>query len=880
MADLAPYPPAPPNVPPDLTRPTLRYRLRVIVVLISLLLFAALYLGLVGGSAYGCYWAFAGGSGGTGRQALSHAFQTEQRVTRTYNDALKQRQSNQIDDKGFLRILEQDVLSPWRAERVSLAAVRGLPWEEQRLVDQYTKAFQLQEEAWELLAEAIRRNDHKLVEPARLKASESERVARQAYTDTHHYYQYVDSQRSDGGFWRILAGVGSGLLCLFLVKGFFKWRRAGPTNAVEITAQDQPALFAFIRRLCAETRAPLPHRIYLTPEVNACVFYNQSLLSLLVPTPKNLVIGLGLVNHLNLSEFKAVLAHEFGHFSQNSMKLGSYVYVANRVIADIVFGRDWLDHLVSGLCKVDFRIAIFAWVFVGVLWVLRTVLQGLFRVINFANSALSRQMEFNADLVAVSVTGSDALVHGLSRLDFVGEALNQARNDLAAAADHQLYSRDLFYHQARAAEYLRIVRKDPRLGEPPVLPDDPHQSVQVFQPADLSVPLMWATHPSNHDREVNAKRRYIRSPIDARSAWVLFQDAPAVREKVSQRVYAAAFPARAMTLQDPEVVQAFIDAEHAETTYHPRYHGLYDHRYLTPGALDELVSAAPAEFADTDRLAGAHARLYDDLLKDRMATHRAAQEEFQRLSVLAAPGQGKPTDFEFRGTRYRAIDAPKMRDVVKRELEQDFAWMGTLDRRVFLVHHEMARQLGDPLRSELVERYRVHLGLQVILDNLGFTDNHVRTQLAGLAGRAELTQDEFHGTVQLLQWAHDALRDNLAAASRLHLPALKNVTPGTSLDSYLISQPMLPRPSGGPNGLAGDWVGRFLQQLGEVFAKARRFHDKSLGGILVMQEQLAEQWSALREKPVPSDVKSEIRISKSETNPNIEIPSPKPTLSP
>src|SRR5207244_2163286 len=118
---------------------------------------------------------------------------------------------------------------------------------------------------------------------------------------------------------------------------------------------------------CGHTRAPLPHRVYLTPDVNAAVFYHESLLSLFLPTPKNLIIGLGLVNQLNLSEFKAVLAHEFGHFSQNSMKLGTYVYVSNRVIGELVFGRDWLDDLVNGIRGLDIRIAIFAWAFTGLL---------------------------------------------------------------------------------------------------------------------------------------------------------------------------------------------------------------------------------------------------------------------------------------------------------------------------------------------------------------------------------------------------------------------------------------------------------------------------------------------------------------------------------
>src|SRR5262249_53693075 len=134
-------------------------------------------------------------------------------------------------------------------------------------------------------------------------------------------------------------------------------------------------LFAFIRRICADTGAPFPKHIYVTPEVNAAVFYHSSFLNLFFPTRKNLLIGLGLVNNLNISEFKAVLAHEFGHFSQKSMKLGTYVYVANRVLADIIYGRDFLDDIVNQAKGWDLRIAIFAWVFLGILWGLRKGLE-------------------------------------------------------------------------------------------------------------------------------------------------------------------------------------------------------------------------------------------------------------------------------------------------------------------------------------------------------------------------------------------------------------------------------------------------------------------------------------------------------------------------
>src|SRR5262249_40974785 len=322
--------------------------------------------------------------------------------------------------------------------------------------------------------------------------------------------------------------------------------------------KDQPVLFAFIRQLCKDTGAPFPHRVFVVPDVNAAVSFHESLLNLIFPSRKNLIIGLGLVNRLNLSEFKAVLAHEFGHFSQNSMKLGSYVYTANRVVADVVYGRDALDNLLSVLQRTDIRIAVFAWGFGAILWGMRKGLELLFRGINFAHVSLSRQMEYNADLVAASVTGSDALVFALARLDFAGESLGQAWNDLTAAADHNRFTRDLFYHQTKAAEFLKAKRNDPKLGEVPELPDDPTQGVQVSKPEDVGVPKMWATHPSNHDREESVKRRYFRGPIDTRTAWELFENAAAVREAVPRKVYQSARKLSPPTLEDPEAVQAFI----------------------------------------------------------------------------------------------------------------------------------------------------------------------------------------------------------------------------------------------------------------------------------------------------------------------------------
>ncbi len=656
-------------------------------------------------------------------------------------------------------------------------------------------------------------------------------------------------------FWLIVGGVTSGLICLFMVKGLFKWSRHEEGIRVEVTEEQQPVLFAFIRRLCQETGAPFPHRVYIVHDVNAAVSFHESFLNLIFPSRKNLIIGLALVNRLNLSEFKAVLAHEFGHFSQNSMKLGNYVYTANRIVGDVVYGRDWLDNFLGVLRGTDIRIAIFAWGFTGILWVMRKGLELLFRGINFANVALTRQMEYNADLVAVRAAGSDAIVFALARIDFAVDTLGQAWVDLTAAADHNRFTRDIYYHQTRAAEYLKARRNDPKLGEVSPLPDYPTQTVQVFKPEDTSVPRMWATHPSNYDREVNAKRRYVRGIVDERSAWELFTDADALREAITRKIYFAARKVNPELLEEPEAIQEFIDAEHAEMTYNPRYHGVYENRYVKPGDLTELCTkSALADFENPVSLQVAHAGLYGDDLKERMEAHKARNEEINKLARLAhGAAELTGSDFEHRGRRYRLSDAQRLLKEVEAEIDRDFEQMHAMDREVFRVHYAMAGQLGDIDAEELERWYRFHLAVQELHSLLAAHSRHVQNTLATLGRERQVSQELFQNALAALRGAHEALEAQLRAAHDLLLPPLKNMTAGSALGPFLLSERLVRGLSADTNTLDGAWINQLMNQMGEVIDKTARILFKSLGGLLLLQERIAESWIAARMTSVVPD---------------------------
>jgi Zn-dependent protease with chaperone function len=635
------------------------------------------------------------------------------------------------------------------------------------------------------------------------------------------------------------------IVFLYLLKGFFKTEQERKSLRVEVTNEEQPRLFAFIRRVCAEVGAPAPRRVFLDPEVNAAAFYERSILGLVRPAPKNLLLGLGLVNVLTLSEFKALLAHEFGHFSQSSMKLGEYVYVANRVLRELVVGRDWLDDMLLRWRSPRNVLGLIGWACWGIVYGMRKTMEGSFYGINFLSLSLSREMEFHADLVAVGVAGSEAVVRTLARTEFAALTLERAKSYLRVAADHRLYSTDLFAHHRDAIDDLRRERNDPHLGEPVTQSDDPMLAVEAFDPEGDKTSI-WSSHPSEYDREQNIKRRYVRCLLDNRPAWLLFDNAQEACARVTWRFYRVVLKVpRDTALEDPEVVRTFLDEERRAVTYNSRYHGMYDERFIAPGYPAELSALGGDDAPAQDVLRRRHASLYARNLPGWASDfERHLKEKYRILAFRQEGGRGKEKELEFRNRRYGLDDVKRLLKLVEQELEKDRRRLADVDREVFLVHYQMSRQLGPTASRALRQRYDFHLAQQRIFSNLLGQQTRLESALAYVAGRRDgpLPGQLFQELFALLRDVRAALAANLEAADRLRLPPLWHMKPGEPLGPFLYDRRLAGQFRWSARSISGKKIGKLHEQLSEVIWRARRIHFKSLGGILSLQEEIARQW--------------------------------------
>jgi hypothetical protein len=484
----------------------------------------------------------------------------------------------------------------------------------------------------------------------------------------------------------------------------------------------------------------------------------------------------------------------------------------------------------------------------GVLWILRKILGGIYQGLNLLHLSLSRQLEYNADNVAVSVTGSDALIHGLARAPFATDCLGDAAQALNAAADHGLFSDDLFHHQTLAAARLRRLRKDERAGLPPDLPADPHEQVQVFQPVDDGIPDKYRSHPTDTMREENAKRIYIRSPQDDRSPWLLFGNLPALKTDVTWQFYANDLGRQEDYDPQPAAeVQKFIDAEHAETTFDAKYQGFYDDRFINPGDLQDMaVSPWPRE-----KVAAWLASWPPADLQEQVEAYKQRQGEYHLLQGLKS-GQLtlKDKTFSFRKRRRTLKDVDKLLMLVDKEYEDDQQAFQRLDREALLAHGSIARHLDGGNRakgtrqSELSERYLFHMALQGLLQRVLDGQSKLQGILDLLAANTQFSDEDFKQLRYELGDIRKTLIACLKEAKSHETPELSNVPPGSLLYQLIVDRGDKDLPALTGDSISGEWLTKLLKRLEGVLSRIKRVHFKSLGSLLAFQERLAGEWKS------------------------------------
>jgi Zn-dependent protease with chaperone function len=180
------------------------------------------------------------------------------------------------------------------------------------------------------------------------------------------------------------------------------WVKLPPPEGLELDARSAPELFAMIEALRRQLGAPRFHHVLLTDDFNAAVVQAPRLG--IFGWPRNyLLIGLPLLKGLTVEQFRAVLAHEFGHLAKGHGRAANWIYRQR---------LRW-SRLMAALEETDS----------GGRFLFKPFLNWFAPYFNAYSFPLARANEYEADATSARLTSPRAAAAALTNVNVVGSYL-------------------------------------------------------------------------------------------------------------------------------------------------------------------------------------------------------------------------------------------------------------------------------------------------------------------------------------------------------------------------------------------------------------------------------------------------------------------------
>lgn len=281
----------------------------------------------------------------------------------------------------------------------------------------------------------------------------------------------------------ILIGIGVVVLGTgwAILKGFFAAKKRN-TLGTKITREDQPKIWEVCDRIAKGVGTKPVDGIYISPQPGIGVHLSRGLFSLLIGrTRRTLTIGMPSISSLSISEMEAILAHEFGHFSNKDTAWNSLTFTMGGAL------QNTLETIPKPSSGEGFSLVTLVIALNPALWILMAY-RILFGVMT---SGFSRMREVLADKTAIALYGYKNFTNGLMRV---------ARNDYV-------------FSSYFVPDMLRMLTEDGKMYTNIFQTmDQTYKSIEHNHLTDIDKsileqekPSMFDSHPSLKDRMAYAK---------------------------------------------------------------------------------------------------------------------------------------------------------------------------------------------------------------------------------------------------------------------------------------------------------------------------------------------------------------------------------------
>lgn len=489
--------------------------------------------------------------------------------------------------------------------------------------------------------------------------------------------------------------ITAGILLVFIIRFFFRKQTIDRSGWIEVSKEEQPKLYDIIESISNFLGTNFPQKVYLGAGVDAMVFYDSNFKNIFFPGKENLMIGLGLVNSMTDIELKTIIAHEFGHFTQRSLNVFSYIYIENQIIYKMLIDEQYYQTLILKFTQIG-RLS---WIVIYYSQFIRFILRKAYHVVLKSYMALSREMEFHADEVSANIGGSGPAISALLRLSLAYDSFNSVWQFYYSKISENIKAENV-YPQHKFV--MNDLAKKNNLQIINGIPQVTAELLSSFNNSKIVFQDQWASHPSITERINRIERLHIDSTISYESAWNIFVNPEDVQKQITEKLFRNWEFSESPALMDQKEFEVKFLREIQKNKYDERYSHFYQFRSISKFDIKSVLED------ESNNIFKNFNELYSENNMKLIFEFTGLTDDIRTIESISR-GEIEIDIYEYNGIKYKSKESTNLCEQLKKRHEEMYKKIVELDIKIFKFFYTQAKLLDK--EQELENKYQSYFYL-------------------------------------------------------------------------------------------------------------------------------------------------------------------------
>ena len=442
-----------------------------------------------------------------------------------------------------------------------------------------------------------------------------------------------------------------------------------------------------------------------------------------------------------MSEFKAVLAHEFGHFSQKSMKLGSFVYNVNKMIYNLLYDNEGYNKSLQKFARMSSYFSIFARLTINFVEIFQDALKKMYGFVNKRYMALSREMEFHADAVSASVSGSEPGISALCKTEIADISYNSVLNKCGEWVKENKYAGNIY---SKHLVFMQFVAEANNLPLKNGLPAPRDNTWKGRRLSKLTVKDQWASHPTADQRIARLRALHVEAALQNEPAWVIFSNPVKLQETMTEKIHEKVVYEGARQIVSDEEFRAELKENEKKFSLPKVFKRYYDDREIAEFDIPAVIM----------NMNGAADPAFQNLLNDDACTLFARIQANKSDILFLEHINKKETgirSFDYDGIKQEWRKAYIFAEKLEKETNELEEKLKATDIALFKFFFHKAKQQRDADAEQLKNLYFSYFNENTDDKELFDLANETRELMADIFGSKRITFSVIETTIGTLK---------------------------------------------------------------------------------------------------------------------------------